>query len=85
MDQSSDVLNKAILVCYICFTDYDCNDMKEELLCCTEMPSQTTSFEIFKLINEHTDSKSLHRTETLSDYAGLRMGGANMTGRHSGV
>jgi hypothetical protein len=48
-NESTDVSNKAILLCYINFIDNNCYDMKE-LFCCIEMPSQTTCFEILKLL-----------------------------------
>jgi hypothetical protein len=54
----SPVSNKAILG-NTRFNEYDCNDVIEELLCCIQMPSRITSFELFKVINENIDSKSL--------------------------
>lgn len=81
VDESSEISNITLLLCYIRFIDYDCSDIKEELLCCIEMPSQITGFEIFELINKHIDSKSLnwkHCVGLCTD------GAASMAGRCSG-
>ncbi|XP_040324723.1 zinc finger MYM-type protein 6 isoform X4 [Herpailurus yagouaroundi] len=82
VDESSEISNITLLLCYIRFIDYDCSDIKEELLCCIEMPSQITGFEIFELINKYIDSKSLnwkHCVGLCTD------GAASMTGRCSGL
>ncbi|XP_039107679.1 zinc finger MYM-type protein 6 isoform X1 [Hyaena hyaena] len=82
VDESSEISNITLLLCYIRFIDYDCSDIKEELLCCIEMPSQITGFEIFDLINKYIDSKSLnwkHCVGLCTD------GAASMTGRCSGL
>ncbi|XP_003471114.2 zinc finger MYM-type protein 6 isoform X1 [Cavia porcellus] len=60
IDESSEISAVTLLLCYIRFIDYDCNDIKEELLFCIDMPSQITGFEIFELINKYIDSKSLN-------------------------
>ncbi|XP_058992466.1 zinc finger MYM-type protein 6 isoform X1 [Mustela lutreola] len=81
VDESSEISNMTLLLCYIRFIDYDCSDIKEELLCCIEMPSQITGFEIFELINKYIDSKSLnwkHCVGLCTD------GAASMAGRCSG-
>nr|XP_020764298.1 zinc finger MYM-type protein 6 isoform X2 [Odocoileus virginianus texanus]XP_020764299.1 zinc finger MYM-type protein 6 isoform X2 [Odocoileus virginianus texanus] len=82
IDESSDISNTTLLLCYIRFIDYGCSDIKEELLCCIEIPSQMTGFEIFELINKYIDSKSLnwkHCVGVCTD------GAASMTGRCSGL
>nr|XP_014719508.2 LOW QUALITY PROTEIN: zinc finger MYM-type protein 6 [Equus asinus] len=82
IDESSEISSITLLLCYIRFIDYDCSDIKEELLCCLEMPSQITGFEIFELINNYIDSKSLswkHCVGLCTD------GAASMTGRCSGL
>ncbi|KAF6346063.1 hypothetical protein mRhiFer1_018693 [Rhinolophus ferrumequinum] len=82
IDESSEISNITLLLCYIRFIDYDYSDIKEELLCCIEMPSQITGFEIFELINKYTDSKSLDWKHCV----GLCTDGAvSMTGRYSGL
>ncbi|XP_032244048.1 zinc finger MYM-type protein 6 isoform X1 [Phoca vitulina] len=80
VDESSEISNITLLLCYIRFIDYDCSDIKEELLCCIEMPSQITGFEIFELISKYIDSKSLNWTHCVglcTDEA------ASLTGRCS--
>ncbi|XP_055110638.1 zinc finger MYM-type protein 6 isoform X1 [Symphalangus syndactylus] len=82
IDESSEISNITLLLCYIRFIDYDCRDVKEELLFCIEMPTQITGFEIFELINRYIDSKSLnwkHCVGLCTD------GAASMTGRYSGL
>ncbi|XP_004372019.1 zinc finger MYM-type protein 6 [Trichechus manatus latirostris] len=82
IDETSEISNITLLLCYIRFIDYDCSDIKEELLCCIEMASQITGFEIFELINKYIDSKSLnwkHCVGLCTD------GAASMTGRCSGL
>ncbi|XP_006886492.1 PREDICTED: zinc finger MYM-type protein 6 [Elephantulus edwardii] len=82
IDEISEISTITLLLCYIRFIDYDCHDIKEELLCCIEMPSQVTGFEIFELINKYIDSKSLnwkHCVGLCTD------GAASMTGRCSGL
>ncbi|XP_007948595.1 zinc finger MYM-type protein 6 [Orycteropus afer afer] len=82
IDETSEISNITLLLCYIRFIDYDCSDIKEELLCCIEMPSQITGFEIFELVNKYIDSKSLnwkHCVGLCTD------GAASMTGRCSGL
>ncbi|XP_029803708.1 zinc finger MYM-type protein 6 isoform X2 [Suricata suricatta] len=82
VDESSEISNITLLLCYVRFIDYDCSDIKEELLCCIEMPSQVTGFEIFELINKYIDSKSLnwkHCVGLCTD------GAASMAGRCSSL
>ncbi|KAF6112406.1 zinc finger MYM-type containing 6 [Phyllostomus discolor] len=82
IDESSEVSNITLLLCYVRFIDNDCSDIKEELLCCIEMPSQVTGIEIFELINKYIDSKSLNWKHCV----GLCTDGvASMTGRYSGL
>uniref|UniRef100_A0A8C6QMA7 Zinc finger, MYM-type 6 n=1 Tax=Nannospalax galili TaxID=1026970 RepID=A0A8C6QMA7_NANGA len=80
LDESSEVADSTLLLCYIRFIDYYCSDIKEELLFCTEMPSQVTDVEIFELINKYIESKSLnwgHCVGFCTD------GFASLTGRSS--
>nr|XP_021532804.1 zinc finger MYM-type protein 6 [Aotus nancymaae]XP_021532805.1 zinc finger MYM-type protein 6 [Aotus nancymaae]XP_021532806.1 zinc finger MYM-type protein 6 [Aotus nancymaae]XP_021532807.1 zinc finger MYM-type protein 6 [Aotus nancymaae] len=82
IDESSEISNITLLLCYIRFIDYDCHDVKEELLFCIEMTTQITGCEIFELINKYIDSKSLnwkHCVGLCTD------GAASMTGRYSGL
>ncbi|XP_037005248.2 zinc finger MYM-type protein 6 isoform X4 [Artibeus jamaicensis] len=82
IDEFSEISNITLLLCYVRFIDNDCSDIKEELLCCIEMPSQITGVEIFELINKYIDSKSL----SWKHCVGLCTDGAvSMTGRYSGL
>ncbi|XP_012620727.1 zinc finger MYM-type protein 6 [Microcebus murinus] len=82
IDESSEMSNITLLLCYIRFIDYDCGDIKEELLFCIEMPSEISGFEIFELINKYIDSKSLNWKHCV----GLCTDGAvSMTGRYFGL
>ncbi|XP_020015237.1 zinc finger MYM-type protein 6 isoform X3 [Castor canadensis] len=80
IDESSELSDTTLLLCYIRFIDYDCSDIKEELLFCMEVHSQITDFEIFELINKYIDSKSLNWrhcvglcTDGTSNMTGLRL------------
>ncbi|XP_005868617.1 PREDICTED: zinc finger MYM-type protein 6 isoform X1 [Myotis brandtii] len=82
IDESSEISNTTLLLCYIRFIDNDCSDIKEELLCCIEMPSPITGVELFELINKYIHSKSLNWKYCV----GLCTdGAASMTGRYSGL
>ncbi|KAM4871762.1 zinc finger MYM-type protein 6 isoform 2-T2 [Thomomys bottae] len=82
IDESSEISDITLLLCYIRFIDYDCSDVKEELLFCTEMPSPVSATEIFEEINKYIDSKSL----SWKYCVGLCTDGAtSMTGRYSGL
>ncbi|XP_021119079.1 zinc finger MYM-type protein 6 [Heterocephalus glaber] len=82
IDESSEFSAVTLLLCYIRFIDYDCSDIKEELLFCIEMSSQITGFKIFELINKYIDSKSLNWKYCV----GLCTdGAASMTDRCSGL
>nr|XP_045006431.1 zinc finger MYM-type protein 6 isoform X2 [Jaculus jaculus] len=80
IDESSEISTLTLLLCYIRFIDYDCSDIKEELLFCIEMPSQVTDFEIFELINKYIDSKSLNWNHCVGFCTD---GAASLTGRWS--
>jgi len=82
LDESTDISNKATLLCYVRYIDFECHDVKDELLCCLELPGHTTSMEIYKSINTYIENKSL----LWKNCIGLCTdGAANMTGKHSGV
>ncbi|XP_048206801.1 zinc finger MYM-type protein 6 isoform X2 [Perognathus longimembris pacificus] len=82
IDESSEISDVTLLLCYIRFIDYDCSDVKEELLFCIEMPSPVSDTEIFEVINKYIDSKSL----SWEHCVGLCTDGAtSMTGRYSGL
>ncbi|XP_012889502.1 PREDICTED: zinc finger MYM-type protein 6 [Dipodomys ordii] len=82
IDESSEISDVTLLLCYIRFIDYDCSDVKEELLFCIEMPSPVSGTKIFEVINKYIDSKSL----SWKHCVGLCTDGAtSMTGRYSGL
>ncbi|XP_052033368.1 zinc finger MYM-type protein 6 isoform X3 [Apodemus sylvaticus] len=60
VDESSEATDVPLLLCYVRFIDYDCGDVKEELLFCTEMPSPSTDLEVFELINKYIESSCLN-------------------------
>ena len=81
IDESTDVANLALWLLYIRF-EHCCN-VKEEYLCSISLPTNTTSSEIFKALNNY-----------IVDQSGLSWkfcvgvctdGAAAMTGRHLGV
>lgn len=78
VDESAEISDAPLLLCYIRFIDHDCKDIKEELLFCLEMPSQMTGFEMFELINAYIGSKALNWKHCV----GLSVdGAASVTGR----
>nr|CAI5868874.1 unnamed protein product [Callosobruchus analis] len=82
MDESIDVSNNAILLCYVRYIDYEINDIREELMCCIELPSQTTGAEIFKAVNTYMENNSIDWKKCICLCTD---GAAAMTGRHTGV
>ncbi|XP_058534641.1 zinc finger MYM-type protein 6 [Ochotona princeps] len=82
LDESAEVSDATLLLCYVRFIDYDCKDIKEELLFCLEMPSQMRDSEMFALINGYISSKSLNWKHCV----GLCLDGvASMTDRCSAL
>lgn len=80
IDESPEASDVTLLLCCVRFIDYDCGDVKEELLFCTEMSSPGTDLEVFELINKYIDSRSLNWNHCV----GLCTDGAtSMTGRWS--
>ena len=51
LDESTDIQNNNILLTYVRYIDYDESDMKEHILSVSELPTHTSSSEIFKLLN----------------------------------
>ncbi|XP_025423626.1 zinc finger MYM-type protein 6-like [Sipha flava] len=60
LDESTDVSQKAILLCYVRFIDFQTSEMCEDLLCCCELPSHTTGSEVFKRLNEYLKKNQLN-------------------------
>ena len=51
LDESTDIQNSSILLTYVQYFDHDESDMKEDILSVSELPTHTTSIEIFKVLN----------------------------------
>ena len=51
LDESTDIQNSSILLPCVRYTDHDESDMKEDILSVSELPTRTTSSEIFKVSN----------------------------------
>ena len=51
LDKSTDIQNNSILLTYVRYTDHDESDGKEDILSVSELPTHTTSSEIFKVLN----------------------------------
>ena len=62
LDESTDIQNR-ILLKYVRYIDHDESDMKEDILSVSELPTHTTSSEIFKVLNGFIEERS--RTEKL--------------------
>lgn len=82
LDESTDISQKAILLCYVRFIDFQISELCEDLLCCCELPSNTTGSEIFKQLNEYIKKSQLNWEKCVSVCTD---GAASMTGKHSGV
>lgn len=82
LDKSTDVSQKAILLCYVRFIDFQTSELCEDLLCCCELPSHTTGSEVFKRLNEYIQKIQLNWENCVSVCTD---GAASMTGKYSGV
>jgi len=51
LEGSIDIQNNSILLTYVRYIDHDDSDMKEDILSVSELPTHTTSCEIFKVLN----------------------------------
>lgn len=80
LDESTDVTNSAILLVYVRFEDS--GDIVEDMLCCLELPMQTTSAEIFRVLNEYITNNNIDWNKCVGICTD---GAAAMTGRHSGL
>ena len=57
LDESTDIQNNSILLTYAQYFDHDESDMKEDILSVSELPTHTTSIEIFKVLNGFIEQK----------------------------
>ena len=58
LDESNDVSNCAILLCFVRYKGK--TDFKEELLCYIDLPGRTTGSEIFRLLNTYFSEKDIN-------------------------
>ncbi|XP_060870180.1 zinc finger MYM-type protein 6-like [Metopolophium dirhodum] len=82
LDESTDVSQMAIWLCYVRFIDFQTSELCEDLLCCCELPSHTTGSEVFKRLNEYIKKIQLNWENCVSVCTD---GAASMTGKYSGV
>ncbi|XP_071053656.1 zinc finger MYM-type protein 6-like [Onthophagus taurus] len=82
IDESCDIAKKAILICYVRYVDFVFKEIKEELLCCIELVSYTTSSEIFNALNAYIIKHSLEWKNCIGVCTD---GAASMIGKHCGV
>lgn len=80
LDESTDVSNCAILLCYVRYKGEE--DFKEELFCCISLPSKTTGSEIFRSLNEYFYE---HGIDWENCVGICTDGAASMTGCRAGV
>jgi len=82
LDESTDIHNNSNLLTYVRYTDHDESDMKEDILRVSEIPTHTTSSEIFKVLNGFIEERGLE----LKNCVGVCTDGAAcLTGRNSGL
>lgn len=53
LDESTDISQKAIFLCYVCFIDFQKSELCENVLCCCELPSHITGSELVNQLNEY--------------------------------
>ena len=59
LDESTDIQNNSILLMYVRYIDHDESDMKEDILSVSDLPTHTTSSEIFKVLNGFIEERGL--------------------------
>lgn len=82
LDESTDIQNNSILLTYVRYIDHDESDMKEDILSVSELPTHTTSSEIFKVLNGFIEERGL---EWKNCVGVCTDGAACLTGRNSGL
>jgi len=80
LDESTDVSNKALLLCFVRI-EYE-GELQEELLCSLNLPGGTTSSEIFEALNSYFLE---HGIEWKKCIGICTDGAANIVGRLSGI
>jgi len=82
LDESTDIQDNGILLMYVRYTDHDESDMKEDILSVSELPTHTTTSEVFKVLNGFIEERSL---EWKNCVGVCTDGAACLTGRNSGL
>ncbi|XP_044285324.1 zinc finger MYM-type protein 6-like [Varanus komodoensis] len=80
LDLSTDVSNQTILLCFVRYTEDE--NFREELLCCLDLPGQTTTLEMFNVLNEYFQVQGLDWGKCVGVCTD---GAASMSGHLSGV
>ena len=81
LDESIDIHN-SILLTYVRYIDHDESDMKEDILSVSELPTNTTSSEILKVLSDFIEERGL---EWKNCVGVCTDGAARLTGRNSGL
>jgi len=84
LDETTDIHNNSILLTYVRYIDHDESNMKEDILSVSELPTNTTSSEIFKVLNGFIEERErgLERKKCVGVCTD---GAACLTGRNSGL
>jgi len=82
LDESTDIQNNSILLTYVRYIDHDESDMKEDILSVSDLPTHTTSSEIFKVLNCIIEERGLKWKNCIGVCTD---GAACLTGRNLGL
>ena len=58
LDKSTDIQNNSILLTCVRYIDHDESDMKEDIFSVSELPTHTTSSDIFEVLNGFIEERS---------------------------
>ena len=59
LNESTDIQNNSILLTYERYIDHDESEVKEDILSVSDLPTHTTSSEIFKVLNGFIEERGL--------------------------
>jgi len=57
LDESTDIQNNSILLTYARYIDHDKSEMKEDILSVSELPTRSTSSQMFKVLNAFIEER----------------------------
>ena len=80
LDGSTDIQNNSIFLTYVRYIDHNEGDMKEDILSVSELPTHTTSSEIFEVLNGFIEERGLKWKNCIGVCTD---GAACLTGRNS--